>query len=243
MSRSRTVPLPRWQQLLLALFAALLGCVLLITGSRLLVSGIAGYQVQAFIENWRQRNSEPNPIAWQVAADAADRAVRWHPGTSGYHLEQRGHLYQWQHYQHGYGDPAVADAREQSVVSLRQAIAARPSWPDNYLGLAHGKMQLWQLDSEFLQALDKAHYYGPWRPHIQAGLARISLQIWPQLPPSQQQQALETVQRSLRLNGRRHARQLLSLPLHTMTLSDVCARLSPDTPARDELCPAQASDQ
>lgn len=228
--------LPNWQQQALLILLLCAGLVLASNGSRLLVSGLAGYQVQVFIDDWRSKNAMPSPAAWAVAEAAANRAVAWYPGVSGKHLEQRGHLYQWQHYQLPYADAQASSARQASIDSLRQAIAARPHWPDNHLALANGKLLQWQLDDEFSQALQQASYYGPYRPRIQLGLARIGLQAWPALKPAAQQLIIQSIERSLLLNNSNAARQLASLATSYADLNSICQQLDKATPRSDILC-------
>src|SRR5690606_41902172 len=69
----------------LAVALALLYC-----GLRLLAADMNSYQAASFVSDWQGRGHVPSEKAWQVARDAAQRAVAVSPVASGSHYHRLG---------------------------------------------------------------------------------------------------------------------------------------------------------
>ena len=126
---SRTPPLPTATRRGLALLAGILGCAAIYGGSTLLISGVAHYQAQAFIEHWEQKPSAPTEPAWQIAHAAINRAIHSHPGPNGAYLETLGYIQQWRTFGVDLNDPQAREHRQAAAQALREATQARPTWP------------------------------------------------------------------------------------------------------------------
>lgn len=178
-----------------------LGLLLLYTGGRLLLAGIAGYQAQAFLNDWTSKGQQPSPQAWQIAHGAALRAIDLYPSANGEYLERLGRVLRWQHWR----QPASAEleqSRRQALQAFRSATAARPTWPSNWAALAYAKLYLRELDDEFAHALQQAQTLGRTRIDINRSLAEIGLIAWPVLDAQQEQDTLEAARRTVAYSQR-----------------------------------------
>lgn len=235
--RSRSVALrayPLAQRLLIGL-ALLLGAALLYSGSQLLRAGIASYQAQAFLDDWGSKGAEPSPRAWQIAHDAAQRAIALYPVANGEYLERLGHIQQWQHHRQPFGAAAAEASRRAALEAFRAASQARPSWPYTWSALAYAKLYLLEFDGEFAHALQQAQRLGPTRIDINRRLAEIGLIAWPQLDAQQRQASLEAAQRTLAYSPR-EAAKLMAIAEHAGMSGPLCQQISDALKASRKLC-------
>lgn len=193
-SESKTVKPITKRLAILSVFA--LGLLLLYTGGRLLLAGIAGYQAQAFLNDWTSKGKEPSPQAWQIAHGAALRAIDFYPGANGEYLERLGRVLLWQHMRQP-SNSELEQSRRQALQAFRAASEARPTWPHNWVALAYAKLYLRELDDEFAHALQQAQTLGRTRIDINRSLAEIGLIAWPVLDTQQEQATLEAARRTV----------------------------------------------
>lgn len=217
---------------LLVLLAAL---GLTVTGARMALAGLASYQAQAFIDSWAKQAQEPSTRAWEVAEDAAQRAIALYPTTNGEYADRLGVVYSWQQFRHPYGAPEATNSRRAALDAYRQSTTARPTWPDTWARLAHAKLYLLEFDDEFHQAMSNAAELGPWRIGINRELTEIGLTAWPQLDEVQRQAALEAARRAVAYSEN-EAKRSYRLAEHTGTASVLCSNLNPTLTARRKLC-------
>lgn len=151
---------------MLAVLVAVLALLLLYSGPQLLIAGVSHFQVEKFLQDWGSKTETPATRAFEVAEQAAARAVRLHPANSGKYLHSQGLVYQWQHQGLEPGNPQAATSRLQALQSLRTAASQRPTWPYVWADLAYTKLMLLELDDEFTRALQQAQHFGPWRIQI-----------------------------------------------------------------------------
>lgn len=230
---------------LTALLPLLAGALVLAAGAALVVAGLAAYQAEAFLRDWQARAAEPSPVAWQVAADAARRAVRWYPGTSGDALDRLGRVYSARHFLHPLGPrqaqaaaadgAAVEASRRAAVAAYRAAIAARPDAPAPHAHLAHAKLYLLELDAEFARALADADRLGAFQAEVNQELAAIGFIAWPSLDAGQRRLVLAHAGRALAAGGM-PARQVLELAQDAGMQAMLCASLAATHPARARAC-------
>ena len=114
---------------MLAVLVAIPALFLLYTGPQLLAAGISHFQVERFLQDWGNKAAPPKTRAFEVAEQAAGRAIRLHPASSGKYLHSQGLIYQWQHQNLEPGNPLATDSRQQALQSLRTAASQRPTWP------------------------------------------------------------------------------------------------------------------
>lgn len=231
MSRRRAIPLRR---IYLALLLPALACVW--AGGHLLVSGLAGYQTQAFLGAWQQQGGQPSAAAWHVAHQAAQRAVDWYPGSSARHWQRLGLVWQWRHWQAPVHDPDARHSREQALQALRQASALRPTWPRYWSELAYAKWQLQEFDDEFTQALAQARRHGPGRIEVQRPLAQLYLLTAGQLDARQDELLAQATRYTLGWS-RPAAQQLASLAEQTAQQQRLCTQLPDHLSWGDQVCP------
>ncbi len=215
---------------LLPLLALLLSLTLVFIGGRLLLAGIASYQTQAFLDDWASKGAEPNPRAWQIAHEAAQRAVDLYPGRNGEHLERLGRVLQWQQFRQPFGAPAAEQPRRQALQAFRAASEARPTWPNNWAALAYAKLYLLEFDTEFASALQQAQALGPNRIEVNRSLAEIGFIAWPQLNDEQRNATLESARRTVK-HGSKEAQNLLAIASQTGMTRELCDNL--DTALKD----------
>ncbi len=187
---------PTLQRMLLGL-AIVLTLVLLAVGSRMLLAGIASYQADAFLEDWSAKAEEPSERAWQIAHEAAQRAIDLYPTANGVYLERLGLIQQWKEFRRPFGAPQAMGSRQAAAQAFREAIAIRPNWPDNWAALAHAKLYLSEFDTEFRHALAQAHALAPWRIGVNSRLAEIGFITWQQLDVMERESILESARRTV----------------------------------------------
>ncbi|GAB3371931.1 hypothetical protein [Azotobacter armeniacus] len=160
----------------LILLGAALALLLLTGGTRLLLAGIASYQAEPFPQDWEKKGQEPSELAWQIAHNAAQRAIAFYPSTSGAYQHRLGQIHHWQQLHQPLGAPAAAPSRRAALVAFRAATETRPSWPAHYwTALTWAKLQLLEFDNEFHRALAEAQRLSPWHIVINPGLAEVGL--------------------------------------------------------------------
>lgn len=221
----------------LAAGLTLLGAVLLlVVGARFLLAGLASFQAEAFISAWSKTASEPSPRAWQIAHQAAQRAISLSPVANGDYLDRLGRVYSWQHFRQPYAAPAAQSSRRAALQAYRAAVAARPAWPFTWARLAHSKLYLQEFDSEFSHALARAFALGPWRIQVNRELAEIGFQAWPHLTLAQRQATLESARRSI-ADGPKEAQNMRRVAQASGHLGTLCNGLKDKLPSTPPLCP------
>lgn len=234
-SRSDSQSVKPLTQRLAILLALALSLPLLYGGSSLLLAAIASYQTQAFLEDWASKGEEPSPRAWQIAHDAAQRAVDLYPGSNGESLERLGRVLQWQHFRQPFGAAEAEPSRRAALVAFRAASEARPTWPNNWAALAYAKVYLLEFDGEFAHALQQAQALGPSRIAINRTLAEIGFIAWPQLNDAQRQATLESARRTVE-HGPKEAQNLLAIASQTGMTRELCDSLAPALKDTHKIC-------
>lgn len=231
-SDSKTVKTITKRFALLPVFA--LSLALLYAGGRLLLAGIAGFQAQAFLNDWTSKGQEPSPQAWQIAHGAARRAIDLYPTDNGEYLERLGRVLQWQHLR----QPASAEleqSRRQALQAFRAATEARPTWPNNWVALAYAKLYLLELDDEFAHALQQAQTLGHTRIDINRDLAEIGLIAWLALDEQQEKDTLEAARRTVAFS-QREAQNLLTIAEAVDMTTELCESLDAALKQTRKIC-------
>lgn len=209
--------------------------VLLYVGARICLAGIASYQADAFISEWERAGLEPQPRAWQVAHDAAQRAISLNLVADGQQFDRLGRIHSWKQFRQPYADLTAHGSRLAALEAYRTAVALRPNWPYSWARLAHSKRYLQQFDEEFDQALTQAFQLGPWRIGVNRELAQIGFSAWAQLNERQRQATLESAQRSVS-HSPGEAQRLFKVAHDTGTAQELCTYLSQDLQAIRKIC-------
>lgn len=182
----------------LGLLLAVTICLpLLYTGASLLFAGIASHQASAFLSDWERKGEEPGERAWQIAHDAAQRAIDLYPVANGAYQHRLGLIEQWQQFRQPFGEPKAQASRRAALQAFRAATEARPTWPEHWSALAYAKLYLLEFDAEFHTALRRAHELGPWRIDINRRLAEIGFISWRQLDATERERTLESARRTV----------------------------------------------
>lgn len=222
--RAQASALSRSTRMGLILLALLLAVLLLFSGARLLLAGIADYQAQAFLSDWGKTREEPEARAWAIAEAAAQRAVALSPAANGERYERLALIYSWQQFRQPYGAAHAVESRRAALAAYRAAVQARPTWPYGWARLAHGKLYLLEFDEEFAHALRQAFALGPTRIGVHSVLADIGLSAWAQLTAEQRQATRESIKRSVAYSAG-DAQKLLGIAQHNARLAEFCAAL------------------
>ncbi|WP_145928250.1 hypothetical protein [Pseudomonas sp. TCU-HL1] len=218
-----------------ALLVLLLALALLFAGARMALAGIASYQAEAFLAVWEKAANQPDARAWQIAHNAAQRAISLYPVANGDYLDRLGRIHSWQQFRQPYADPSAESSRRAALDAYRAAVDARPTWPYTWARQAHTKLYLQEFDGEFDLALARAFQLGPWRNGINRELAEIGLSAWPHLDQSQRLATLESVRRSV-ANGPAEAQHLYKIAQHTGLTQVLCDSLEPALRSARKLC-------
>lgn len=217
------------------LLALALGLPLLYGGVCLLLAGIASYQTEAFLQDWEKKGQEPDARAWQVARNAAQRAIDHYPVANGAYLHRLGLVEQWKQFRQPFGVAEAEGSRRAALQAFRAATEASPTWPEHWSALAYAKLYLLEFDSEFHDALRKAHELGPWRIEINHRLAEIGYLAWPQLGATERDSIRVAAQRTVAYN-QREAQKLLSIAEYAGKTEELCAGLSPELRTARKIC-------
>ncbi|SDR82528.1 hypothetical protein [Pseudomonas oryzae] len=220
---------------LLPLLAAVLSLPLIAAGACMLLAGIASYQAQAFLDDWTNKRSEPTAKAWQIAHDAAQRAVRLYPGNNGEYLERLGRVWQWQQFRAPFGAAQAQASRRAALEAFRASTQARPEWPYAWAALAYAKLHLLELDNEFAHALQQANNLGPNRIEINRTLAEIGLLAWPSLDAGQRSATLAAADRVVQYSGN-EARYLSEVAAHAGMSEALCEHLDERIRKKQGIC-------
>lgn len=231
-SRSQTENVKSVTQKGLALVVLLLTLVLVYTGGRMTLAGMASYQTEIFLKDWASKGQEPTPRAWAVAQAAAQRAVDLYPTANGEYLDRLGRVYSWQQFTQTFGNPEAQASRLAALDSYRASTQARPTWPHTWSRLAHTKLQLVQFDDEFRQALGQASDLGPSRIEVQREVVTIAFAAWPQLTKSERERFLE----SAVAYGQRDVRHMQALAAQHGLTDTLCNSLDASLKATHKLC-------
>lgn len=218
-----------------ALFALALSLPLLYSGSSLLLAGIASYQAAAFLQDWGKKGQEPEAHAWQVAHDAAQRAINRYPVVNGAYQHQLGRILQWKQYRQPFGAEQAGASRLAALEAFRAAAKAQPTWPDHWAALARAKLYLLEFDAEFHAALHLAHELGPWRIDINRHLAEIGLTAWPRLSATERETVHETIRRTAN-HSLQETRNLLAMAERVGMTQVLCDNLSPELKTTHKIC-------
>ena len=205
-------------------------------GSGLLVSGLASYQTQAYLTAWHRQGDQPSALAWDIAQQAAQRAIDWYPGNSAEHWQRLGLVWQWRDWQAEQDDPEARHSREQALLALRQASALRPTWPRYWGELAYAKWQLQTFDEEFTHALTQAQLHGPGRIEVQQPLAQLYV-LTPEQLNRQQWALLAQAARFTLSWSQSAAQQLTSLAQKTGQQQRLCMQLPGQPDGSMQGCP------
>lgn len=220
---------------LLLLLGGALALLLLIAGSRLLLAGIANYQAEAFLKEWEKKRAVPTEEAWQIAHDAAQRAIALYPVDNSAYQHNLGLIHQWQHLRQPFGEPGAEPSRRAALEALRNAVAARPTWPEHWTALAYAKLYLLEFDEEFHHALAQARQLGPWRVVVNRQLAEIGFIAWPHLNADERSATLEAARRVARF-GPQEAKNLLQVAAHTGMTQTLCDSLDAELKQSRKIC-------
>lgn len=222
---SSNQPLPRALRRGLAVLTGVLGLLVMLGGLQLFTAGIAHYQASAFIAHWEKQRSQPSEQAWQVAADAINRAIKYHPAANGTYLEKRGYIYQWQYADAALDEPTALASRHAAVQAQRDATQARPTWPDAWAALAYAKLSVLEFDDEFTHALQQAQHFGPWRIGINRRIAEIGLTALAVLNTDQTAVIFTAAQRTAQYSVNER-KWLFALAQETKHLAALCQALT-----------------
>jgi len=222
-------------QTLTALSVLLLALLSLSAGACMLLAGLARYQADAFIEAWEKRGVEPQAQAWNIAHAAAQRAVAFYPVANGDYLDRLGRVQAWRHFRHPVTDLQAQHSRQAALHAYQASVVARPTWPYTWARLAHTKLLLQQIDSEFDEALNRAFELGPWRIGVNRELMNIGFNAWPKLSENQRLAILKSARRSV-LYSTSEARQALKVAQQTGINRMFCTMLDSELKKERDIC-------
>lgn len=217
------------------LLVLLVSAALLFVGVRMTAAGIASYQAEAFLQDWTGKGTEPDPSAWTVAQDAAQRAVNLYPVANGEYFDRLGLVHSWQHFAQPYGSPDALSSRLAALDAYRASLEARPVWPNTWARLATTKLQLAVFDGEFKQALARAAELGPSRSAVQREVISTAFAAWLQLSETERERFLESARRSVAYS-QREAQQVHSMATQHGVSNVLCKSLDTDIKTTRKLC-------
>jgi hypothetical protein len=217
---------------------ALLGTSLLLAwmALRLLLAALFSIQAHEFIADWGLHHAPPSPQAYEVARQAATKAIDLFPVPNGAYLDNLAQIHLSGQQGHPFGDPAAAPGRQQALAAYRESVTARPLWPWAWTEIAYTKLSLGERDAEFRTALQQAHTLGPWRPSINRRIAEIGLIAWRSLDNDTRTLTLEAGRRVIAQGGSADAKWLQDLAKRNGREEVVCNALSEQIKQEHQIC-------
>ncbi len=234
--RSRTVqkPASKLQKVANAVCLATAAGALVL-GWQLLSAGLASSHVSMSLEQWSRFGQAPDAQQFQAVLESAKRANARYPVASGAYLDQLGQVQAWQAFDVPAGAPQARESRLAALQAYRQAVAARPTWPNTWARLATIKFALGELDSEYQHAVQQANQWGAWRPDVQLELASIGVRAWPELNSGQRGTALESMHKVM-AGPRGDALTLFKLARLAGLQHVICHGAAEDNTRAQQLC-------
>ncbi len=208
-------------QRLTAVLTAIAALVLVLTASQMLIAALEAHRADLFLADWYDKSRIPSEKASQVALDAAYAADNWYPVNHGDHKERLGKVYEWRQHPLPFGAPEAEAERRRALEAYRQVAELRPTWPYGWTNIAHTKLQLLELDHEFMHAFTEASRTGPWNRETLKALAITGISAWPRLSADQRAPILETIAQAVS-NDRRTAKELSDALANSGLLELVC---------------------
>lgn len=220
-----------------AVLALSLACVLLLgLGAAVLMSALFSQQANRFLDDWQAAGVQPGEQAWQIAHNAAEKALLWYPGESAAAYNTLGRVWEWQQYTLPTAAPEARPSRMAALEAYRNATQLRPTWPYTWVDLALVKLRLGEVDEELVNALEQGLQTGPWRSKSLARIAQVGLLSWWQLPQRGREITLEAVRRSLSFDNR-SADQFWQQVEALGTQGIVCSALKAELAWLEKACP------
>lgn len=234
-SRRQKVAFTVLQRRLLFAFMVII-CLLLIWGSvGTFTTAMNHRQTQAFLKDWQQKQSPPSSEAWSYAFQSANAAIRNSPTQDGRLHHELALVYRWKNFFDPFGTAEASESREKSLLHMRTATELLPTWPRGWMDLSWSKLYLLQLDSEFEQAIQKAHSLAPNNTVINQQLAQLGLIAWPSL--SEQAKIITLRGLELSVKGSKKGREYLNWMIQeTQMSSTVCEQASNETRSLLPVC-------
>lgn len=178
-------------------------------GACVIFSALFNQQANRFLDDWQASGKQPDERAWNVAYNAANKAISWYPGEDANLYNNLGRVLEWKQFTLPIAAPEAQESREAALRAYRRATELRPTWPYTWGDLALVKARLGQADTEMVNALEQALKNGPWREKVLTRITQVGLLNWWQLPEEGRAVTLEAITRGLSLN-QRTAKQLWS---------------------------------
>lgn len=208
---------------------------LLLPAGEMLLAGLASYRTGLALQRWASAGQAPAEEKWQTTLAAARMANRFYPVNSGTYLDQLGQVQAWRAFKLGPSDPQSAQAQHAALDAYRQAVLARPTWPNTWARLAHSKYSLGEFDNEFAYALEQANQLGRYRPQVQVELANIGIRAWSNLSSKQRLSALSSMRKTLG-SSNANANRLFAVAQSTGLEKMLCERAGYDLDRVRKLC-------
>ena len=118
--------------------------------------------------------------------------------------------------------PEILEIGNAAAQRFNEALAARPTWPWDWLNLASARYEQFQDgSSEYHLALIRAMQFGAKEPTVHSAVAQLGLDTWPSLDQGAAQAVLQAVDSSLENNDP----FLMELTEISEAWTEVCAAL------------------
>ncbi|RMD68452.1 MAG: hypothetical protein D6819_09310, partial [Gammaproteobacteria bacterium] len=124
------------------------------------------------MEAWHGKDASPDDQEWALARRGLALAHRLNPLHPGY-LDSLGQLWAWKAAMLPLFSQEGKDALHEAMGYYRRAIALRPTWPYTWARLAQAKLNAFEIDGIFCQAVAKASRFGPHEPQVKTMVWRM----------------------------------------------------------------------
>lgn len=183
-----------------AISLILLAGLVIYVSIKMLLSSLYGLQTNLFLEDWQNKATttdqiafKPNDQAWLNANQASQKAINMSPVDNAFLQETAGKVYQWKTYDQPFGDQASQNNREQALKAFRKQTQITPKWPKAWLNLLALKIELNQYDDEFYNAFTMAKTTANQNPEVSTQFTLLSIQAWSQVNNPTRNQVLKNI--------------------------------------------------
>lgn len=144
------------------------------------------------IELWAKQPALFSLEQWQQASMATDQAIRLHPGHPHY-LLTKAKVNEWG----WYGGFMTSKELEQTEQYYKDAIKARPNWPNAYADYAYYLGVTQFRITEAFEQLQLARQYGPFQPETLLRQLAVGFLHWDKLNTMQKTNTLQALKQTV----------------------------------------------
>ena len=177
------------------------------------------FKANYYLELWVKNQPLLTEESWKQASEAIDKAIKLHPDNPHY-LLTKAKINEWG----WYAGLMTTKQLEQTETYYKEAIQARPSWPNAYADYAYYLGVTQFRISEAFEQISLAKRYGPYIAETSLRELALGLSRWPLLNSKQKADTFYALDKALQ-SGQSSYFQSLNIVRTTERVALVCTYL------------------